>query len=84
MKADRPVEVRVMNAWQGMIPVQVGTEWKRYDVTFNRGSAGRSFLRIALLDQGTLWLDALQLEPGDAPSDYEPAEPRNADELVAP
>ena len=61
MKADRKVRTWMMVGWDKFVPVEVGTDWQRYEITAHRSSAGSSFVRIYLMQQGTLWVDAVQL-----------------------
>lgn len=77
MKADEPSRVWVTDGWN-MIDneVDVTTEWQRYEWTFNR-KAGGGGPRFIMMDQGTLWLDAVQLEKGDQASEYVAIEPTN-------
>ncbi len=77
-RGDRPTAVVVMHGWQQLEAVKVTTEWKRYEQTFNQGSAGKGFIGFAAAEQGTVWLDAVQLEVGGKATPYKPAEPTNA------
>ncbi len=57
--------------------VRVGTQWQRFSMTFK---ADHDFawmgvgpdLKNADLDAATLWIDAVQFEKADTPSDYQP------------
>ena len=75
MKADKPVRTWMMAGWSTYIPVEVGTEWKRYHITYD-AKPGHSFVRIYLMQQGTLWIDAVQVEKADEPSEYTYIEPK--------
>ncbi len=66
LKGNRPVRVWMMVGWEKFVPVEVGTEWKRYEITVDRGAAGNSFVRIYLMQQGTLWVDAVRLGKGSS------------------
>lgn len=62
MKSSTPtVRTWMMVGWDNFVPMEVGTEWKRYEITVNRGSPGGSFVRIYLMQQGTPWVDAVVL-----------------------
>ncbi|MCD6360051.1 MAG: hypothetical protein J7M38_04240 [Armatimonadetes bacterium] len=51
--------------------VEAGTDWQRFPVIAESGVGGRAFsISIEKLSKGTLWLDAAQLEEGDAPTPY--------------
>ncbi|MBI3920555.1 MAG: carbohydrate binding domain-containing protein [Armatimonadetes bacterium] len=63
--------------------IKVSGQWKRYQLTL---TPDQSFLYLALgldleaskLDSATLWLDAVQLERGNKPTEYAPRSPLEA------
>lgn len=72
MKADRPdVTVTLQESWSTFEDVEVGTEWARYSVPIVKTGAGGGFVAVYVLDQGTVWVDAMQMEFGDTATDYE-------------
>ena len=93
MKADRPVNIRIfclgyahrppeVNEWYGSgYSVRVGKEWKRYSVTFSV-KAHRFITPMIISDKantaGTVYIDAMQFEPGGAATDYAPSAPVEA------
>ncbi len=52
------------------------TDWQRYDlpgiVIPARAQGNRADFAIMLSNQGTVWLDGVQLEAGDTPTEFEP------------
>lgn len=53
----------------------LSTEWKRYSLTFRPKTLKSTKIRtysigLAFLSAGTVWIDALQLEKGTAPTEY--------------
>ena len=77
LKASRPglralVRALVVGIGKEDRSVAVSSEWQRYTLSFS--TKGRSSVRVVphvyILDPGTLWVDAVQLEKGDTPSDY--------------
>ncbi|MFA9477951.1 hypothetical protein ACERK3_06525 [Phycisphaerales bacterium AB-hyl4] len=75
LRADHPARVWVMHGWAHKQIENVGNDWQRYEVTFEQGSEGGSFIRIMLMSEGTLWIDGVQLEKGDQASEYKYLEP---------
>ena len=61
LRADRPARVRAMVGWAASTDLNVGTEWRRFEVTAE-GEAGGSFVRLYLLSEGALFLDDVSLE----------------------
>ena len=61
LRADRPARVRAMVGWAAPTDLNVGTEWRRFEVTAER-EAGGSFVRLYLLSEGALMLDDVSLE----------------------
>jgi chitodextrinase len=72
MKADRPdVTVTLQESWSTFENVEVGTEWARYEVQINKNGAGGGFAALWVMDQGTVWVDAIQMELANTATDYE-------------
>jgi hypothetical protein len=66
-KANLPVTLDILNTRSQKLPV--GAEWKRYSVTGSpRLAQLLCFIRPEA--EGTLWIDDVQFERGDAPSEY--------------
>jgi hypothetical protein len=82
LKADKPdvPAVLMMHQSNGAEPrqsVRVGTKWERFRATFTpSGDFGWAAIGLDLqdsdLDAATLWVDGVQLEFGQDPSDYSP------------
>ena len=62
LRADRPARVRAMVGWSAAGDVEVGPGWRRYEFGADR-PAGRTFVRLYLLSEGTLFLDDVALRP---------------------
>lgn len=71
LKGDRPVRARLMAGWSTMEDFEVGTEWTRYQFSYDRGSPGKSFVRVYLMKEGKLWVDGVQLERGGRATEFE-------------
>jgi hypothetical protein len=76
MKADRPnLLVRVVTGGDGEDchhDVRVGTAWEQYVLRATTGFASRQpFVAVGAQQEGTLWVDAVQFEPGTQPTDYQ-------------
>jgi hypothetical protein len=78
-KADVPalLMLREDNGREHRQRVQVGTEWQRYSLTYKPGGeyvwGGVGIdLQESQLGAATLWVDAVQLEFAEKPSDYTP------------
>ncbi len=85
LKADPPgltaiLQVRDSPWSEQHTTVQAGDEWERFTFTCQPGS-NQAFvcvgpdLEASGREQGTLWIDGVQLEAGDVASDYEPRAP---------
>ena len=79
LKLDRPGQVKMGliedTGGERATVIDVGTEWKRYSATLTP-QAEHAFVRFALEGAAdVLWVDAVQLEAGDQPTDYAPALP---------
>ena len=83
MKADRPgVRVRMYSVAQPKPYDKAGKEvllsedWKRYEYTYTRKNnvLYSDMLRIALLNKGVVWIDAVQLENGPAATAFQLAD----------
>ena len=85
LKADRPGMKAVLycgeTTWAGQEwgEIPVTTEWKRYSIPFNTDDFKKSGYYLTWVGmapgckEGTLWVDAVQLEAGDL-SDFQPAQ----------
>lgn len=85
LKADRPgLQTQMFcgeSSWsgEGWKPIPVGTEWKRYHVEFTADTFEKSgwwipWISLPYHGEGTLWIDAVQLEEG-VMTDYQPSAP---------
>ncbi|MBI3948362.1 MAG: hypothetical protein HY321_20775 [Armatimonadetes bacterium] len=73
LKADRPNMGASLELGSSSGKVQVSTDWARYTLTAHDVAEGsQTLVQIGPLDEGTLWVDAAQLEAGDQPTEYEP------------
>ncbi len=75
LRAEKAARVRLSAGWANSVDVEAGTDWQRHQLTFQRTGSGNDFVRIQLLQQGTLWIDSAQLEAGGKTSDFETNEP---------
>ena len=62
LRADRPVRARATVGWAGAEDVEVGVDWRRYEFEVHR-PAGRTSVRLYLMQRGTLYLDDVSLRP---------------------
>jgi len=51
--------------------LRVGTEWSRQVVRATGAPGGEPFVSIYVVHEGTLWVDAVQFEPGTEPTNYQ-------------
>ena len=74
-KEDLPVKLTI---WEWNIgkmhtkQVSVGKAWQRYSHTVEKTTTDYTRVRIEIAGEGTLWVDAAQLEEGVAASTYHP------------
>ena len=63
-----------LNTPGGSKTVQVTAAWQRYFLPFTlpANSARSATFTLVLMDEGTLWMDAIQLEPGVEPTPFDP------------
>jgi len=75
MRADRPhllVQAQLTYGRGCTQDLHIGTEWERHVVRITPEQALRQpFVALVLLREGTLWIDAVQFEPGTEPTDYQ-------------
>ncbi len=64
-----PVELAMPGAKKS---VEVGREWQRFSVTTEKMPAQRIWLYVTPQSEDTVWVDAVQLELGSAPTGYKP------------
>ena len=76
LKAKKPVRAWLMAGWGKPKAVEVGRKWQRYSMTYEKSSPGKQTVRVYLLQEGTLWSDAVQVEAGETASDLEIVEPK--------
>ena len=57
LRADRRCRVWVMLGWNQRETFEVSTTWQRFEHQFSAPPDRESFVRIHLVDQGTLWID---------------------------
>lgn len=69
LKANRPALVWLMLGWGNLHRLEVSTQWQRYSVTYD-AQGGNSFIRLYIMDQGKLWIDAVHVAPGKGASAY--------------
>ncbi len=73
LKSDQPgVRVKFHVRGVGEAIVEADTEWRRYHIS-GRAQAADTVAFIRLVSEGTLWVDAAQLEAGETPTEYLPA-----------
>ena len=75
LKADRPdlpVQLSLTSPYKGK-DVKVSTEWSRYTVTEKVVKPGYygNYIYIKLMEVGTIWIDAVQLEEGEEATPYQ-------------
>src|SRR5439155_5880832 len=58
----------------GSAEADAGDDWKRVAVTFNPALLAQTH-QLQLVTTGTMWIDAMQVEPGSAASEYQSALP---------
>ena len=72
-KADQPkLEIGAIVGWGNTKYTRhvVNADWQRYSMTFPIKKRARDFVWIGLLDPGTVWLDAVQVEKGGTPTPF--------------
>jgi len=78
LKSDPPGVRVALRCGRSQEQVQAGSEWQRFAVVADEGVGGRAFpVSIEKLSEGTLWVDAAQLEEGDEPTPFA-ARPRES------
>jgi hypothetical protein len=75
LKADRPnLAVQILAGGYGKglgSEITVSDQWKRYSFTVRPDSdQWRPFIKFMIYKRGTLWIDAVQFEPGTEPTKY--------------
>lgn len=89
VRADRPVEARLVlrdilydavrcrQDWgAASAKVKIGNDWTRVSVSVSpRGRHGKFAASLSFENRAVVWVDALQVESGSKPTDYEPAAP---------
>ena len=75
MKADRPnllVQTQVGYRQECVQDLRIGTEWQRYVVRVAPAETiQQPHVAVWLLKEGTLWIDAVQFEPGTEATEYQ-------------
>jgi len=72
-KANRPkLEIGVLVGWGNTKYERrtVGQEWQRYTMVFPIKKRASDFVWLGLLDPGTVWIDAVQVEKGRSPTPF--------------
>lgn len=77
LKADRaamPVTLFV-GSYRNAKQATVGTEWARVTQTLTpeRTSTGEAYLQVRTSEAGTVWVDGVQLEAGETPTEFQDA-----------
>jgi len=74
MKADRK-GMKAAFIWHAWKQFELSTEWRRYSETFTiqpGTGKGDHMDGVRVYGEGTAWVDAMQYEKGDAPTEFEP------------
>ncbi|MCD6362282.1 MAG: hypothetical protein J7M38_15600, partial [Armatimonadetes bacterium] len=60
-----------VGGWQAYREFKVTDEWQRHAIAFEMpDDVTQPFIRLDLLGQGTVWVDAVQFEEGTEPTEY--------------
>ncbi len=68
---DQKVTIKLLRTSKLLSEFSVGTEWKRYTITFNSDKETICDSHVRFRGKGTLYVDAIQLEEGEKASEYE-------------
>ncbi|MFA9477912.1 PEP-CTERM sorting domain-containing protein [Phycisphaerales bacterium AB-hyl4] len=77
LKAEGGSRVWILVGWDELFQFDVTDEWERYEFLLEDIDPGGSFLRVYMMDKGTLWVDGVQMELGRYATEYIP-EPTTA------